>query len=168
MKRFVKATLKAIFCLLTISCFGAVVIKSEVISFQANPFTVLKSNGYKRVGSLLTKNGQFLGDIYVKENTKYTNHVLNSLLVVKLHGSKLDTLYQINSRGDFIDSNGKTEEKNTADNYYGFQLDKAKKGYLDVFSIAFVDSKGKRYSDDNYYLFDWNYKTKKFQYYPAP
>jgi hypothetical protein len=143
-------------------------VTAKTIIYQADPFGGLKLNEYKRVSSLETKNGQFLGYIYVKENAKYTNHVLSSLLVVKASGLKLDTLYKINTHGDFINAEGKIEEKNTAKHYYGFQLDKAKKGYKDVFSIAFVDSKGRRYSDDNYYLFDWNYETKKIEYYPAP
>jgi len=94
--------------------------------------------------------------------------VLTALLVVKTIGLKLDTLYQINSRGDFINSDGKIEEKSPTKNYFGFKLYQGKKVLTDHFSIGDVDSKGILFSDDNNYLIDWDYKIKRLVYEPAP
>ena len=127
-------------------------------------FAVLKD--YKRVTLLKGKTGE-LGYIYVKENKHYTNAVLSALLVVKQNGAKLDTLYRIDAKG-FFNSKGKMELKNEPKGYYGFKLAKASKASTDLFSIEFVDSKGNSYSDDNNFLIDWDYKSKIFEYYPAP
>lgn len=144
-------------------------IRAKGIIFQTDFFSVLTKNGCQRVRSLKGKKGEFLGYIYVKENPKYANHVLTALLVIKVHGSKLDTLYQINAYGDFVNSSGKIELKNPDDHkYYGFKLYQEKKDRLGFFDIGEVDKKGTLFSDDNVYFIDWNYKSKKFEYYPAP
>ncbi|WP_295677380.1 hypothetical protein, partial [uncultured Mucilaginibacter sp.] len=154
--------------LFAINCFGIDRMIAQSTVSQADPFSTLKSNGYKRVISLKGKNGELLGDLYVKENPKYTNHVLTALLVVRPRGLKLDTLYQINAHGDFINTDGKIELKNHVKDYYGFKLFKEKKGFTDLFTTGEVDRTGRLYSDDNDYLIDWDYNTKKFEYYPAP
>lgn len=151
-----------------INCFGIDRLIAQSTVSQTDPFSTLKSNGYKQVVSLKGKNGELLGDLYVKENPKYTSHVLTSLLVVKAVGLKSVTLYQINSRGDFINADGKIELKNHVKDYYGFKLYKGKKNFSDLFTTGMVDRTGRLYSDDNDYLIDWNYDTKKFEYYPMP
>jgi hypothetical protein len=155
--------------LFVVGCAATTSILAKSIIFQRDPFATLKRNGYKSVRLLKGKKGELLGYIYVKENSKYTNHVLAELLVVKTNGSKLDTLYQINVNGDFVNSNGKIELKNPPDHkYYGFKLEKAKEGLDDLFYIGEIDKKGNLFSDDNDYLVNWDIKTKKFVYYPAP
>jgi len=165
MNRSKKVISLALGYLLTFNCFFAGI---ESATAQTEPFTVLKNSGYKHVSVLKTKKAEYLGDIYIKENSKYTNHVLAVLLIVKAHGARLDTLYQINAGGDFINAAGKVEDKNTLKHYYGFKLITGKKPFTDFVTVGLVDSKGTLYADDNNYLIDWDYKSKKFVYDPAP
>jgi len=157
-----KNSLIAVICLFIINGFYCEV-KSQLS--QSNPYAVLK--GYKRDHVLNDTTGKLLGYIYVKENPHYKNGVLSALLVVKAIGSKLDTLYKINSRG-FYNSRGKAELVNHVKDDHGFRLYKAHKNDTDEFSIGDVDSNGKLYSDDNDFLIDWDYKKKVFYYYPMP
>lgn len=158
--------LKAVFVLFTAT---SIIVTHKTLALQADPFALVKSDAFKLVRSLVGKHGEFLGYVYVKENPKYTNHVLLSLLVLKNHGSKLDTLYQIKANGDFVNSKGEIELKNPPDhNYCGFKLYAEKKNYRDIFSVGEVDRKGAFFADDNHYLIDWEYATQKFMYYPAP
>lgn len=169
MDRFNKVIFKVIVCLFALNCDVVAGMSAKSIRPQTDTFAVLKFSGFKRVRSLKEKNGEFLGYIYVKENTKYKNgQVLTALLVVKARGSKLDTLYEINSHGDLINTDGKIELKNHVKNYYGFKLAKEIKNITDLFSTGNVDSSGWLFSDDNDYLINWDYNTKKFVYYPAP
>lgn len=138
---------------------------AENKSFQKDPFAALK--GYKRVRLLKGKLGEMLGYIYLKENSKYKNGALTTLLVVKPNSNKLDTLYRVDAKG-FFDSKGKCELKNDVKAYYGFKLYKESKNHTDSFAIGFVDRSGEMYSDDNDFFIDWNYKKKAFEYYPAP
>ncbi len=164
MKR--KIILNSIICLLLLSGIGVSTVKAHRgFCQEPDPFASLK--GYTRARVLKTKTGELLGYIYVKENNKFTNGVLTDLLVVKDKGLRLDTLYHINSAG-FFNAKGKTELKNYVKGYYGFRLHKQVKIVSEVFSIGYVDMKGKMYSDDNDYLIDWNDKTKVFEYYPMP
>jgi hypothetical protein len=143
-------------------------IQNKNPNYQGDPFSILIMNGYKHVNSLKAKNGRPLGEIYVKENPKYSTKVLTTLLVVKLHGLKLDTVYQINSRGQFINVDGKVEKKNCVKVYYGFKLVEDRKKQFDSFSVGYVDSNGKLYSDDNDHFIYWEDTTGKFVYYPMP
>lgn len=159
MRRIIKVSA---FCLFILIC-NTVWSKNGL--FQTDPFAILK--GYNRVRALNGKRGELLGYIYVKNNLKYNNGVLTDLLVVKANSNKLDTLYHIDVKG-FFNSQGKPELKNMAKQYYGFKLSKQLKGRTDLFSVGDVDRNGKLFSDDNDFLIDWNYKTKKFEYYAAP
>ncbi|MCO5949836.1 hypothetical protein [Mucilaginibacter flavidus] len=158
-----RAVFSTIGCLLFMNCLS---VGSNKVSYQTpDIFAALKE--YKQVKSLKGKAGELLGYIYVKENKKYTNGVLSGLLVVKKNGVKLDTLYRIDSKGLF-NSKGKLELKNEPKGYYEFKLGKKPTANEDWFTIEFVDSKGKSFSDDNNYLIDWDAKNKAFGYEAAP
>jgi len=159
MRRIIKVSA---FCLFILICHT---VWSKNGLFETNPYAVLK--GYNRVRALNGKKGELLGYIYVKNNLNYTNGVLTDLLVVKANNNKLDTLYRIDSKG-FFNSQGKPELKNTVKQYYGFKLSKELKGHTDLFSVGDVDRNGKLFSDDNDFLINWNYQTKRFEYYPMP
>jgi hypothetical protein len=161
--------LKAIICLFAARLIGITNVTAKGVAIQADPFAALRSKGYQQVRVLKSKKGELLGYVFVKEDPKYSNHVLTALLVVKAHGLRIDTLYQINTKGDFINSLGKIELRNPSDNvYYGFKLHEEIRKHMDLFSIGETDRKGQLFSDDNDFLIDWDYKTHKFHYYPAP
>jgi len=117
-----KAILSTICCLLFINCL-IVRAKSTLHQISAIP------KDYKQIRLLKGNAGELLGYIYVKENRQYANDVFSALLVVKKNGTKVDTLYRIDSEG-FFNSKGKIELKYRSRKYYGFKLGKEIKTYL--------------------------------------
>jgi hypothetical protein len=169
MKFTSKTILKFAISWIILYSLSIIIIRAKGILPQPDPYAILVIKGFKAVKSLRGKNGEHLGEIYVKGNNKYKGkEIFKSLLVVKAHGLLLDTLYQIASNGNFINSFGKIELKNYYRHYYGFKLYKEKKDFTDYFSIGDIDLNGKLPTDDNRYYIDWDYKLKRFVYDPAP